>query len=242
MAEDDPLDSSDYYRDPLQRAPGKRKSTANNDNAYQSSSKQDNVADVQPVILESQSDRKLRAYSPLFIDNCLRKCIGAYLSCAPLGNGNLMIKCSAAQQMKALFSSTSLSNGKTAVAVKASFLPPPSAKGVVYRVPVEVKTDQLLQALQAPRVKFVKRFQVRSTDTSELKDAGTALLHFSTTEIPAEVRVGYLTFKVRQYIPKPVRCLICNRFGHISSHCKSKLKCSNCGGDHKWSGCTATTS
>ena len=51
----------------LQRAPRKRKSTANNDNACQSSSKQDNAADVLPVILESQSDRKLRAYSPLLL-------------------------------------------------------------------------------------------------------------------------------------------------------------------------------
>jgi len=242
MDEDDPLDSSDYYRDPPQRVPRKRKSTANNDNACQSSSKQDNVADILPVILESQSDRNLRAYSPLFVDNCLR--IGAYLSCSPLGNGNLMIKCSTAQQMKTLLSTTSLSNGITAVPVKASHLqiPPPSAKGVIYRVLVGLKTGELLQALKAQHVKFVKRFHVRSADTSELKDTGTVPLHFSTTEIPAEARVGYLIFKVRQYIPKPVRCFNCNRFGHISSHCKSELRWSNCGGDHKWNDCTATIS
>ena len=57
--------------------------------------------------------------------------------------------------------------------LKASPLPPPSARGVTYRVPVEVKTDEHLQALQAQHVKFVKRFQVRSADTSEHKDKRT---------------------------------------------------------------------
>jgi len=97
MYEDDPLDSSDYYRDPQQRAPRSRKSTAINKDASQSSSKQD-VAEIPLVIHESQSDWKLRNYSPLFIDNCLRKFIGAYLSCAPLGNGNFLIKCATAEQ------------------------------------------------------------------------------------------------------------------------------------------------
>jgi len=63
-----------------------------------------------PIILESQSHRKLWKYSPRFVDNCLRKCIGAYLSCAFLGNGNLKIKCSIAQLMKTLLSSNNLSN------------------------------------------------------------------------------------------------------------------------------------
>jgi len=146
--------------------------------------KQDNVADVLLVIHESQSDRNLRAYSPLFIDNCLRKCIGGYLSCAPSGNGNLTIKCSTAQQIKTLLSSTSLSNGKAAVPVKASLLPPPSANGVIYRVPVEVKTGELMQALQAQHVKFVKRVQVTSADTTwGHGNCPTALLNYGDSRV-----------------------------------------------------------
>ena len=142
------------------------------------------------------------------------------------------------QSKKTVLSSSCLSNGVTSFPVTASPSPSPSAKGVIYRVPVEVQTDDLLQALQAQHVKY---FQVWSTDTSEFADTGIVLLYL-TPEIPAQVRVGYLIFKVRQCIPKPLRCFNCNRFGHVSGPCKGKMRCCNCGGAHKWSDCTVTTS
>jgi len=101
--------------------------------------------------------------------------------------------------------------------VKHSSLQPPSAKGLIYRIPVKVQAVEPLQALQAQHVKFVNRFQISSTDTSELTDTGTVLLRFSTLEIPGVDRIGYLLFKVRQYVAKPVRCFNCNRFGHKES-------------------------
>jgi len=51
------------------------------------------------------------------------------------------------------------------------------------------------------------------------------------------VRVGYLQFKVKQYIPKPLRCFKCNRYGHVANYCKSKERCSNCGSAHNWKNC-----
>jgi len=72
----------------------------------------------------------------------------------------------------------------TSVPVTASPLPSPSAKGMIYSVPEEVQTDELLQALQAQHVKC---YQVRSTDTSEFADTGIVLLRFLTPEIPAQV-------------------------------------------------------
>jgi len=64
-------------------------------------------------------------------------------------------------------------------------------------------------------------------------------LQFSTADLPAEVDLGYLLFRVKQFIPKPLRCFKCNRFGHVASHCRGRERCSNCGGAHKYSECTA---
>ena len=51
------------------------------------------------------------------------------------------------------------------------------------------------------------------------------------------VTIGYMTFKTSLYIPRPLRCYKCNRFGHVASKCKNKDRCSQCGGDHPRSSC-----
>jgi len=72
--------------------------------------------------------------------------------------------------------------------------------------------------------------------------SSTVLLHFIKSEIPLETRIGCLNFKTRQYIPKPIRCFKCNRFGHVASHCRGKEECSKCGEEHNWALCTVTES
>jgi len=67
--DDDALESSEYYSDSqFFRALRKRK--ANNDSAdvsCESSSKQNKAVELLPVVLESKSDRELKAYSPVFV-------------------------------------------------------------------------------------------------------------------------------------------------------------------------------
>lgn len=42
---------------------------------------------------------------------------------------------------------------------------------------------------------------------------------------------------VRPYIPPPMRCFKCQRFGHIAAACKSKLRCAKYGGEHEYGKC-----
>jgi len=71
--DDDALDTSEYYRDAQSfRALRKRKSK--NDSAAGSGercSKQHKAVELLPVILESKSDRVLKACSPVYIHKCL---------------------------------------------------------------------------------------------------------------------------------------------------------------------------
>ena len=66
----------------------------------------------------------------------------------------------------------------------------------------------------------------------------TVLLHFNLDALPEYVYLGYLRFKVQLFVPKPLRCFHCNRFGHIAAHCKAKAKCAKCGGGHSLDACT----
>ncbi|GFW48446.1 uncharacterized protein TNCV_1110051 [Trichonephila clavipes] len=77
------------------------------------------------------------------------------------------------------------------------------------------------------------------------------ILTFSTPELPQSVKAAYLHCPVRPYIPNPLRCFQCQRFGHSktvhrgqptcsrcaevghdSADCKAKERCVNCKGDH----------
>jgi len=95
------------------------------------SGKQNNAVKLLPVVLQSETDRVLKPYSPIFIDKCLKKCIGPYKACAPLNNGNLIVPCYSAQQVKTLLICKNLSNGNKTVEGETSFLKPVGAKGVI---------------------------------------------------------------------------------------------------------------
>ena len=95
-----------------------------------------------------------------------------------------------------------------------------------------------IQAYLKTQVKFVKRFQYKPVGELELLDS-TTVLHF-LSDLPSEVRIGYLNFKIRPYVPKPLRCFKCNRFGHVANHCKGKERCSKCGEQHSWTVCPST--
>ena len=59
----------------------------------------------------------------------------------------------------------------------------------------------------------------------------TLFLTFNTPEMPKEIAVGYVKVKVALFVPNPMRCFNCNKFGHTSQRCKVAAKCPGCGKD-----------
>ena len=59
----------------------------------------------------------------------------------------------------------------------------------------------------------------------------TLFLTFNRPDIPKEIKVGYLKVKVDLFVPNPLRCFNCNKFGHTSQRCKTTAKCQRCGKD-----------
>ena len=135
-------------------------------------------------------------------------------------------------------SCTQLTDGKISTPIQPTLSQTVGPKGVIYNVPLDIKADEILNYLQ-PQVKFVKRFQYKPAGELELHDSTTVRLNFQS-ELPSEVRTGYLLFKIRPYIPKPLWCFKCNQFGHVAHHCKTKERCSKCGEQHSWTVCPST--
>jgi len=55
--------------------------------------------------------------------------------------------------------------------------------------------------------------------------------------LPSSVCIGYLRYRVKPYIPQPMRCQKCQGYGHIAANCKRDVKCVRCGQGHSWENC-----
>ncbi len=63
------------------------------------------------------------------------------------------------------------------------------------------------------------------------------MLDFDDEVLPSKVMLGFLSFNVREYIPKPTGCHNCQRFVHIAKNCQGRRRCPRCGGDHEYGQC-----
>ncbi|GFY16063.1 uncharacterized protein TNCV_341121 [Trichonephila clavipes] len=54
------------------------------------------------------------------------------------------------------------------------------------------------------------------------------ILTFNSPKLPCTIKAGYLNCKIRPYIPNPLRCFKCQRFGHSQTSCRGQLTCSRC--------------
>ena len=96
--------------------------------------------------------------------------------------------------------------------------------------------NKLQKELQEQGVTHVKRFTFKSGDKT--LPSNTYLMEFSTSSPPPSIKAGYCNVKVDLYIPNPLRCYKCQKFGHGSRSCRSKMICQNCGeSDHESQSC-----
>ena len=64
------------------------------------------------------------------------------------------------------------------------------------------------------------------------------LLTYNKSDVPSKVKIDYLTFNVRPYVPYVIRCLNCQAFGHKAAQCRHKDPvCPTCAGKHSFNNC-----
>ena len=88
----------------------------------------------------------------------------------------------------------------------------------------EIKTE-----LQEQGVVEVHRVTVKK-DIKKVP-TNTLFLTFNTPDLPKRITVGYLKVMVALFVPNPMCCFNCNKFGHTSQRFKVAAKCTGCGKD-----------
>ena len=92
-----------------------------------------------------------------------------------------------------------------------------------------VPEDEIVEELKPQQVIGARRIKVKRDH--KLIDTNTIILTFGTSILPRTLKVGYLVTKVDIYIPNPLLCFNCFKFGHGSKTCRVQLVCPNCSGN-----------
>ena len=86
--------------------------------------------------------------------------------------------------------------------------------------------DEILEALQPGGVTAIKRISISRNGKSELTN--TMILTFKFPTPPKKIKVAYMSIPVELYIPNPLRCYKCQKYGHSQTACSRTPVCARC--------------
>ncbi|GFR16479.1 uncharacterized protein TNCT_641831 [Trichonephila clavata] len=92
----------------------------------------------------------------------------------------------------------------------------------LYNVPEQ----KILEGLREQKVCEVRRITIRRD--GQIVKTKHLILTFACPDLPQTITAGYLRCSVRPYIPNPLRCFQCQRFGHSKTTCRGKPTCARC--------------
>ncbi|KAG1713966.1 hypothetical protein GQR58_002026 [Nymphon striatum] len=114
------------------------------------------------------------------------------------------------------------------------------SKGVIRsRELKDCSETELLQELESQGITSVKKISI--SKNGKRITTGTIILTFNSPEPPKAIKAAYLNVSVDRYIPNPLRCFKCQKFGHHQTSCKHNAVCGKCGDpNHSDDGCEKT--
>ena len=95
----------------------------------------------------------------------------------------------------------------------------------------------VVNCLPLQKNKYLMSWRIRGVRRVTVKKDGagiptnTLFLTLNIPELPKLIRVSYVQVKVDLFVPNPLRCFGCNKFGHTSDRCKVAQKCVRWGQD-----------
>jgi hypothetical protein len=112
-----------------------------------------------------------------------------------------------------------------------------TCKGVIRCRDLRDCTDEeVLEALNHEGVTHVKHIFTKKNGSAI--PTNTFVITFNKPTLPKSVKAAYMHIPVEPFIPSPLRCFNCQKFGHGQNACKQKPLCARCGHEgHKDTDC-----
>ncbi|GFU39460.1 putative RNA-directed DNA polymerase from transposon BS [Trichonephila clavipes] len=139
-----------------------------------------------------------------------------------LRSGDLLIETTSALQSKSFLLAKTFLDFPLSVTPHRSLN---SCRGIISKPDLLCSSEtEILEGLSDQGVTQVRRITIKKD--SSLFPTKHLILTFNSPKLPSTIKAGYLNCKVRPYIPNPLRCFKCQRFGHSQTSCSGQLICS----------------
>ncbi|GFO41938.1 RNA-directed DNA polymerase from mobile element jockey [Plakobranchus ocellatus] len=188
------------------------------------------------MVISSKGSAKVADRSPFKIHRELKSILGdETIEVTKLGSGDLMVELKSNDQAKKLGAIATFLDIPVTVSPHKSLN---SSKGVIRSRDLWCCSEvEMVEELSG--VTHARRIKVRRGEDKIQTD--TVVLTFDSPKPPSRIRAGYLTLDVRPYVPLPMRCYKCQRYGHGKDRCKKPAAvCVRCGkGGHVERDCSA---
>ena len=175
----------------------------------------------------SRKEGSFEKVSPFLIYRFFVDSVGELKDVKKLRSGELLVEVDSFAQAKKISSLSLVGDMEIIVKPHGSLN---VVKGVITcRDLLCCSSEEILEGLGSQGVVEVRR--INSRVDGVLTPTATLILTFKSHSLPETVKAGFIRIKVRPYIPNPLRCFNCQRFGHTSDRCKFDAACPRCGKD-----------
>ncbi|XP_071038430.1 uncharacterized protein [Parasteatoda tepidariorum] len=186
------------------------------------------------LILNS-TEKKLSTVSPFLVQKSLESSIGNPKNVKQLPSGDLLVETTSEKQTTSLLKTHKIGNIPITVTPHNTLN---ISKGVISDKALQsLPIEEILEGLSDQGVIDARHITIKKG--SEIINTQHLILTFNTAQLPTDVKAGYRNCKIRPYIPNPIRCFKCQKFGHSTSNCRGNETCSRCSQpDHNFKTCS----
>ncbi|CAJ1084286.1 uncharacterized protein LOC113119923 [Xyrichtys novacula] len=190
------------------------------------------IEEYKVIIRMTQEGQSFGEWSPVKLTKAIHKVLGEVKRVKVLRSGALLVLCrDGAQQGKAIRMSR--------MEEKSVVCSMPEVKkvavGVISNIPTAITCDEIRDNIEGARVLELQR--LKTNRNGEKTDSLSVKIRFEEPKLPDKVYIGYMCYDVRPFVPPPLRCFKCQKYGHVAAVCRGKQKCGRCAGDHEYGKC-----
>ncbi|XP_055924742.1 uncharacterized protein LOC129956818 [Argiope bruennichi] len=187
------------------------------------------------VIKRTKDEENFHTVSAFLVQKAISSTVGEVVSIRKLHSGDLLVEVNSRKQAQQLLKLKALATIPLNVSAHRTLN---SSKGVITCGELfNVSLEEITQKLSSQGVTHVRRITIRRA--GKLLETKHLVLTFNSPKAPESIKAGYLKLHVKAFIPNPLRCFKCQRFGHSKANCCGNLTCARCAeAGHESTDCT----
>lgn len=106
--------------------------------------------------------------------------------------------------------------------------------GTINNVPLDLTDAEILQNINCDgKITGVDRINRWNHEKQQLEPSSAIKITFREYMLPNKLNLFQVPFRVYYFIPQPLLCKSCKRFGHLKKHCKAPNTCQKCFNVHE---------